>query len=112
MSGSIYLQKNAWMMLAVPKENAKIYDDVLKPIEDETGMDAADIFEVLNAYPYIDSQNRQFLSFVPGVTNVLSSNNFQLIYEDEEGSKEITGFWAKTKDYAGDVITYNWDATT
>jgi hypothetical protein len=112
MSGSIYLQKNAWMMLAVPKENAKIYDDVISPIENATGLSGDQIFEVFNAYPYIDSQNREFLSFVPGVTNVLSKNNFQLIYEDENGEKEITGFWCRTKDYPGDTITFNWDATS
>jgi len=115
MKGSIYLQKNAWMMLAVPKEDATIYDDFIKPIEDQTGMDANEIFEVFNAYPYTEGENgssRQFLSFVAGVTNPASSNNFQLIYEDSNGEKEITGFWCKTLDYDGDVITYNWDATT
>jgi len=115
MKGSIYLQKNAWMMLAVPKEGAKIYDDVIKPIEDEYGVDAKDIFEVFNAYPYTEGENgskRKFLSFVPGVTNPAGSNNFNLIYKDTNGEKEITGFWCKTKDYSGDVITYNWDATT
>jgi hypothetical protein len=110
MRGSIYLQKNAWMMLAVPKEGAKIYEDFINPIESLTGQAGNQIFEVLNAYPYIDSQNREFLSFVPGVTNVLSKNNFQLIYEDQSGEKEITGFWCKTKDYSGDTITYNWNA--
>jgi hypothetical protein len=112
MSGSIYLQKNAWMMLAVPKENSKIYEDFIEPIVNQSGIAQEDLFEVLNAYPYIDSQNREFLSFVPNVTNPASKNNFQLIYEDEEGSKEITGFWVKTKDYPGDTITFEWDATT
>jgi hypothetical protein len=115
MAGSIYLQKNAWMMLAVPKEDANIYDDFIKKIEDQTGKDGNEIFEVFNAYPYTEGPNgssRQFLSFVPGVTNPASSSNFQLIYEDSNGEKEITGFWCKTLDYEGDVITYNWDATT
>ncbi len=112
MQGSIYLQKNAWMMLAVPKEGGKIYDDLIKPIEDATGLAGDDIFEIFNAYPYIDGQNREFLSFVPGVTNVLSKNNFSLIYQDQNSEKEITGFWCKTKDYSGDTITYNWDATS
>jgi len=115
MKGSIYLQKNAWMMLAVPKDNAKIYDDFIKPIEDEYGVTGSDLFEVFNAYPFTEGPNgssRQFLSFIPGVTNTASSNNFQLIYEDSNGEKEITGFWCKTKDYDGEVITYNWDATT
>jgi len=115
MTGSIYLQKNAWMMLAVPKENAKIYEDFIKPIEDQSGLDATEIFEVFNAYPFTEGPNgssRQFLSFVPGVTNPASSNNFQMIYEDSNGEKEISGFWVKTKDYSGDTITYNWDATT
>jgi hypothetical protein len=115
MQGSIYLQKNAWMMLAVPKENAKIYEDFIQPIETQSGLTATDLFEVFNAYPYTEGPNgssRQFLSFVPGVTNPASSNNFQLIYEDLAGEKEISGFWVKTKDYAGDTITFNWDATT
>jgi hypothetical protein len=111
MSGSIYLQKNAWMMLSCPISNtAKIYDDFIEPIVNQSGIAQEDLFEVLNAYPYIDSQNREFLSFVPNVTNPASKNNFKLIYEDVEGSREITGFWVKTKDYPGDVITFEWDA--
>ena len=115
MSGSIYLQKNAWMMLAVPKENAKIYDDFILPIVTQSGIAQEDLFEVFNAYPYTEGPNgsqRQFLSFVPNVTNPASSNNFQLIYEDSNGEKEISGFWVKTKDYPGNTITFNWDATT
>jgi len=115
LQGAIYLQKNAWMMLAVPKENAKVYEDFIQPIVTQSGIAQEDLFEVLNAYPYTEGPNgseRQFLSFVPNVTNPASSNNFQLIYEDSNGEKEISGFWVKTKDYAGPVITYNWDATT
>ena len=110
MSGSIYLQKNAWMMLAVPKENAKIYDDFILPIVTQSGIAQEDLFEVFNAYPYTEGPNgsqRQFLSFVPNVTNPASSNNFQLIYEDSNGEKEISGFWVKTKDYPGNTITFN-----
>jgi len=111
MSGSIYLQKNAWMMLACPiGTSAKIYEDFISVLENQTGLAAADMFEVFNAYPYIDGQNREFLSFVPGVTNPASKSNFNLIYEDTNGEKEITGFWVKTKDYDGDVITFNWIA--
>jgi len=115
MQGSIYLQKNAWMMLAVPKENAKIYEDFILPIVTESGVAQEDLFEVFNAYPYTEGPNgssRQFLSYVPNVTNPASSNNFQLIYEDSNGEKEISGFWVKTKDYPGKPITFNWDATT
>ncbi len=111
LQGSIYLQKNAWMMLACPiGTNAKIYEDFIQPIVNQSGVAQEDLFEVLNAYPYIDTQNREFLSFVPNVTNPASKNNFQLIYEDENSEKEITGFWVKTKDYPGDVITFNWTA--
>jgi len=111
-SGKIYLQENAWQMLAVPKANAKIYEDVILPIEAQTGLAASDIFEVFNAYPYINSQNREFLSFVPGTTNPASKHNFQLVYTDINGEREITGFWCKTKAYTalngGNVIDFSW----
>jgi len=111
-SGKIYLQENAWQMLAIPKKGAKIYEDFVLPIETQTGLLGSQIFEVFNAYPYINTQNREFLSFVPGTTNPASKHNFQFIYTDVNGEDEISGFWCKTKAYTaltgGVTIDYSW----
>jgi len=54
----------------------------------------------------------KFLSFIPGVTNPTSENNFSLVMEDS-GILEVLGFWAKVKDYyaitCGEDIYYEWD---
>jgi len=110
--GTILIQPKNAQMLAVPKENAKIYENFIQSIEAKYNVDAADLFESCNAYPSAGSQVNEFLSFIPGVTNPASKHNFKLVMDDGS-SKEILGFWVLSKDYINDgilneVIEYEW----
>lgn len=107
LAGQILLQKDKWQLLSVPIEG-KIYEDLIVKIEDKYGVDGADIFESFNAYPATNSQSSEFLSFIPNVTNTLTKHNFDLIMTDLNGEKEVLGFWAKTKNYAGDELVFDW----
>jgi hypothetical protein len=112
-SGSILIQPSNAQMIAIPKENAKIYEDFIQVIETNYGVSASDLFEAINAYPSTPSQDNEFLSFIPNVTNPASKHNFNLVMDDN-GSKEILGFWVLTKDYINngiltEVIQYDWE---
>jgi len=115
MSGRIIFQKDQWMLLSVPKDDAKIYD-LVKTIEDKYGVNGDDIFRVFSAYPATADQGREMLDYKPGVTPAGTKYNFSLIYSDGD-AKEITGFWCKTLNYdldalgAGDadeLVVYEW----
>ena len=107
LSGSILLQKDKWMLCAVPTDG-KIYENFVQYIENKYTVSGADIFEVFNAYPATDSQSAEFLSFVPGVTSPLTKHNFPLKMVDSSSNDEIIGFWIKTKNYAGSELVYDW----
>ena len=108
LSGSILLQKDKWQLLAVPVKGNKIYENFIKVIEDKYSVDGGDIFEIFNAYPATNSQSSEFLSFVPNVTNPLSRHNFSLVITDANDEHEVVGFWAKTKNYSGDELVFDW----
>jgi len=78
---------------------AKIKNYVMDQIEDLYGIGQV---EVLNTYL---GGSGQFKSFVPGVTPESSEHNFNLIYDDN-GSKEITGFWLKSLNSG--IMTISW----
>jgi len=117
MSGKIIFQKDTWMLLSVPKLNAKI-SDLVAAIEAKYSVLGSDIFRVFSAYPATVNQSRETLDYKPGVTPVSTKYNFSLIYSDGV-AKEITGFWAKTENYdlsalgAGavdELVIYDWTA--
>jgi len=117
MSGKIIFQKDQWMLLSVPKTNAKI-SDLVADIENKYSVNGDDIFRVFSAYPATVEQGKEMLDFKPGVTPVSTKYNFSLVYIDGT-AKEITGFWCKTKLYdlsalnAGgpdELVVYDWNA--
>jgi len=107
LSGSILLQKDTWMLCAVPIDG-KIYEDFIQKIETKYSVAGKDIFEVFNAYPATDTQSAEFLSFTPAVTSPLTKHNFPLKMVDSTNNDEVIGFWIKTKNYAGSELVYDW----
>jgi len=113
MSGKIVFQKDKWMMLAVPKENAKI-SDLCAAMETKYGVSASTIFRIFNAYPATATQSDEMLDYKPNVTPNNTKYNFSLVYSDGT-SKEITGFWCRTLNYtvnnnASELATYEWSS--
>ena len=100
--GSIKLNPNVWQLIAIPVQNEKVYEYFVKQLEDKTGESEENILEVCNCY---FGQEDKFRSYVPAVTNRLSSNNFPLSITDGIHS-EITAFWVKMRDY---TTFYNQD---
>ncbi len=107
LSGSILLQKDKWMLCAVPVDG-KIHEDFVQYIENKYSVVGSDIFEVFNAYPATDTQSSEFLSYIPGVTSPLTKHNFPLKMVDSTDNDEIIGFWIKTKNYSGSELVYDW----
>jgi len=107
LSGSILLQKDTWMLCAVPIDG-KIYEDFVHKIETKYSVDGKDIFEVFNAYPATNTQSAEFLSYIPGVTSNLTKHNFPLKMVDSTNNDEIIGFWIKTKNYSGSELVFDW----
>lgn len=101
-SGSILLNPNVWQLIAIPIQSEKVYEYFVKQLEDKTGESEENIIEVCNCY---FGQEDKFRSYVPSVTNRLSSNNFPLSITDGIHS-EITAFWVKMRDY---TTFYNQD---
>jgi len=88
----------------VTRANIKNY--VMDQIEDKTGLAANTQVEFANTYP---GDLGVFRTYVPGVTNGLSTNNFELVYYDVSGAitrKEPMGFWIKT--VTGASFTLEW----
>lgn len=69
---------------------AKIKQYVIDQLESKYG---AGCVTVANTYP---GDLNRFLSFVPGSTPEASEHNFELMYEEEDGSFEPTAFWIKS----------------
>ncbi len=112
-SGTILVQPNNAQMIAIPKENTKIYEDFIQVIENKYNVSAQDLFESCNAYPSTGEQANEFLSFVPSVTNPGTKHNFELVINDS-GAKEIVGFWVLSKDYINngilnEIIEFEWE---
>lgn len=118
MSGKIVFQKDAWMIIAVPKASSKIAD-IVTAIENKYSVNGNTLFRVFSAYPSTNAQHSEMLDFVPGVTPTGSKYNFPLVVNDINGGIEIVGMWCKTlnyqlKDVNGnnipDLVEYEWHA--
>jgi len=117
-SGTIELEVG-WQLISIPIQygywdasaHAHVHDDtttakiknyVVDQIEDIQGVDCNTLIEIFNTYP---GDVGGFLSFVPGVTNPLSSNNFALTYVDGTYN-EVMGFWVKNISASSFTITW------
>lgn len=101
-SGKVILQPNRWQIVAIPTKNKKI-SDVVDIIKTKTNKSINEVIEVINAYPSNNISDNEFLSFVPGFTNINSKNNFNLIESDSD-SNEITAFWIKTLNFENNIV--------
>ncbi len=111
MDGSILLQNNVWQLVAIPKTSEKVKEYFVDRLALKYSVEAEDMIEICTAY--FGDENR-FRSYIPGVTDPLTSNNFPLIYSDN-ANNEVTGFWVKTKDLTGivpdvDNVIFEWNA--
>jgi hypothetical protein len=106
LNGSILLERGIWQLIAIPN-NGKIKEDFIDKVSLQEGVSGASLFEVASAYP---GQINKFLSYIPGFTSPTSEHNFNLVYDDN-GSKEITAFWIKCKDWTHTTnnILFNWN---
>lgn len=119
ISGSILIEPQVWQQISIPvrygyfdKTSGSIVSDgttvsniknyVMDQIEYITGKSAAEIIEVANTFRGNDNF---FRSYIPGVTNPSSGNNFELAYDDN-GNIEYAGFWIKSKYDQGITITW------
>ena len=116
MSGKIVFEKDRWMLLAIPKSNAKI-SDVVDAIGNKYGIDPWSIFVVFSAYPSTTTQHGEMLDYARPTPNG-SKYNFNLVYSDGTNT-EITGMWCKTLNYQlkdangnniPDLVEYEWHA--
>ena len=111
VSGTIKLQNNAWQLIAIPVKNSNIKEYFVDRLADKYNVAPEDMIEICSAF--FGNEGR-FRSYIPGVTNPNTSNNFPLVYEDD-GNYEVTGFWVKLKDMTGiisdvDNIIFEWEA--
>ncbi len=114
-TGTISLDSNKWMNIAVPVKGRKIkeyfVDKVLEIVRVETPTaTASDIFEVLKAFPASDESVSKYLVYVPDITPNTSPGNFNLVTTDGT-KKEINGFLCKTKDYSNvysSTLEFDW----
>ena len=110
-SGKIIFQKNQWMLLSVPMLDTNI-SDLVKAIEDKYSINGEDAFRIFSAFPATGTQSKEMLDYKPNYTPNDSKYNFSLVYDDD-GAKEITGFWCKTLDYTvndddNELIVFEW----
>lgn len=108
ISGVVRIQLGGFQLIAVPV-NLKV-SDLVQIIADKCNLLPEEIVEVCNSAPGIGEDIGIMYNYVPGVTNINSSNNFDLIMKDGNIS-EITGFWIKTKEHATlSYVDINWDS--
>ena len=102
------LQSNVWQLVAIPVKDAKVYEDVLLKLQNQTGVAIEELVTLCTTY-YGDEN--KYRAFAVGVTNPLSDNNFPLTYNDG-GTGEVTAFWIRTKDFTAvglpDTIVLEW----
>lgn len=110
LKGTIRLQFGGFQLIAIPV-NRKV-SDLVDLVASKTGLNDFEVIEVCNAAPGNAASVGSMFNYVPGITNKLSSNNFDLIMED--GSiKEITGFWIHMKEHPTlSYIDIEWDSNT
>lgn len=109
--GTIKIQNNTWQLISIPRNNANVKEYFVDRLANKYGANAEDIIDICTAY--FGNENK-FRSYIPGITNPSTSNNFPLVYSDGS-SREITGFWVKTKDMTGivsdiDNIIFEWSS--
>ena len=71
---------------------ANIQNYILDQIEDLYNVKASDYISIANTYT---GDNQFFYNYIPGVTNPLSTNNFNFVYNDGY-NEEYVGFWIKS----------------
>ena len=110
LKGTIRLQFGGFQLIAIPV-NRKV-SDLVDLVASKTGLNDFEVIEVCNAAPGNAASVGSMFNYVPGVTNKLSSNNFDLIMEDGN-IKEITGFWIHMKEHSTlSYIDIEWDSNT
>lgn len=110
MKGVLRLQFGGFQLVALPV-NKKV-SDLVDLVASKTGLADFEVVEVCNAAPGNASSVGSMYNYVPGVTNKLSSNNFDLIMEDGN-IKEITGFWIHMKEHPTlSYVDIQWDSNT
>jgi hypothetical protein len=108
-SGAIKIENNVWQLISIPVPGQKVKEYFVDRLADSYSANPEDMIEICTAY--FGDENK-FRSYIPGVTNPATINNFPLVYNDE-GNNEITGFWVKIKDLSGIVpdisnVTFEW----
>ena len=91
---SIQLERGVWQLIAI-EDTRTVKEAFLDKLATQQNVPITDLVEVCSAYP---GHLNIFLSYVPGVTSITSIHNFKLLYDDQ-GSKEITAFWVKCKEW-------------
>lgn len=109
MSGTIKIQNNVWQLISIPVSGEKVKEYFVDRLASKYSVAPEDMIEICTAY--FGDENR-FRSYIPGVTNPSTSNNFPLVYDDSNSS-EISGFWVKIKDLTGlvsnvDNVIFDW----
>jgi hypothetical protein len=108
-SGIIKIENNVWQLVSIPVPGVNVKEYFVDRLSEKYGLADTDMIEICSAY--FGDENK-FRSYVPGVTNPETTNNFPLVYNDS-GSNEITGFWVKVKDLTGlvpdvDDVIFEW----
>lgn len=110
LKGTLRLQFGGFQLVALPV-NKKV-SDLVDLIALKTNKLDSEVVEVCNAAPGLNTDVGIMYNYVPGFTNKLSTDNFDLIMSDS-GIKEITGFWIQMKEH--DTLSYidiEWDSET
>ena len=119
LSGTIQIEPLVWQQISIPVRYgyfdtssgdivcdgttiARVKNYVMDQIEHVTGLSISSVIEVANTFRGDDNF---FRSYIPGITNPNSSNNFELAYDDS-GNIEYAGFWIKSKHNQPIVITW------
>ena len=107
--GAIIEIEKGWQLLSIPIKNgyydkdkkslihktsvlANIQNYILDQIEDLYNVKASDYISIANTYT---GDNQFFYNYIPGVTNPLSTNNFNFVYNDGV-NEEYVGLWIKS----------------
>lgn len=107
--GAIIEIEKGWQLLSIPIKNgyydkdkkslihktdvlANIQNYILDQIEGLYNVKASDYISIANTYT---GDNQFFYNYIPGVTNPLSTNNFNFVYNDGI-NEEYVGFWIKS----------------
>ncbi len=111
-AGTIKIESNVWQLVSIPVPGVRVKEYFVDRLASKYGLVDTDMVEICNAY--FGDENK-FRSYVPGVTNPLTDNNFPLVYTDS-GNNEISGFWVKIKDLSGlvpdtDNVIFEWSRT-